>query len=140
MNPDIKAAVIAMCCGGAIMLAWDLLHGLRRAFFRGAISNFLLDTAWWCFAAAAFVRSSWYANHMTLRAFIWISLAIGAFLYRITLSRPCRALFCAVFAFILKIIQFIFKILLTPALFLYKILVVPFIRLYKQKWKRGGSH
>lgn len=139
MNPEIRAALTAMCCGGTIMLAWDLLHGLRHAFFRGTVSNFLLDAAWWFFAAAAFVGSSWYSNHMSLRAFIWGSLFIGAVLYRITLSRLFRMLFCGIFDIFLKIIQFIFKILLTPALFLYKILLVPFIRRYRRKSKRGGS-
>lgn len=139
MNQGIRAALITMLCGAAIMLAWDILHGLRHSFFRGVITNFLLDTAWWVFAASGFIGCTWYANHMDLRAFIWISLFAGAVLYHITLSHVMRMLFCGIFDIFLKIIQFIFKILLTPAVFLYKILLVPFAGICKRGLKRGDS-
>ncbi|MGN1115787.1 MAG: spore cortex biosynthesis protein YabQ [Candidatus Ornithomonoglobus sp.] len=139
MNQGIRAALITMLCGAAVMLAWDILHGLRHSFFRGVISNFLLDTAWWIFAASGFICCTWYANHMELRAFIWVSLFIGAALYHITLSKAVRWLFCSIFDIISKIIKFIFKILLTPAVFLYKILLVPFAGICKRSLKRGDS-
>ncbi len=139
MNQGIRAALITMLCGAAVMLAWDILHGLRHSFFRGVFPNFLLDTAWWIFAASCFVGCTWYANHMELRAFIWASLFIGAVLYHITLSRAARMLFCSIFDIFLKIIKFILKILLTPAVFLYKILLVPFAGICKRSLNRGDS-
>ncbi|MDD6762708.1 MAG: spore cortex biosynthesis protein YabQ [Clostridiales bacterium] len=139
MNQGIRAALITMLCGAAIMLAWDILHGLRHSFFRGVFANFLLDTVWWVFAASGFIGCTWYANHMDLRAFIWASLFIGAVLYHIILSGAVRLLFCGIFDIFFKIIKFIFKILLTPAVFLYKILLVPFAGICKHILKRGGS-
>ncbi|MGN0162220.1 MAG: spore cortex biosynthesis protein YabQ [Candidatus Ornithomonoglobus sp.] len=139
MNQGIRAALITMLYGAAVMLAWDILHGLRHSFFRGTVTNFLLDTAWWVFAASGFISCTWYANHMQLRAFIWASLFIGAVLYHITLSGVIRKLFCGIFDIFFKIIKFIFKILLTPAVFLYKILLVPFAGICRRRVKRGDS-
>ena len=138
MNPDLKAFVLSILFGALLLMLWDVLHGIRTAEAHGTFSNIVLDCIWWIFTVCCIVLYTWNTNSMKLRAFVFIGLFGGAFLYHITLSRAMRSLFCGVFDIIFKIFRFIFKILLTPAVFLYKILLEPIRKLSHRILKRGG--
>lgn len=138
MSPELREFLASIAAGALLLLLWDALHGIRRAFFKGAVSNALLDTAWWFFAAALVVRTAAETNNMQLRIFVAAGLLGGGFLYHITLSKLFRRLFCVIFGTILKIIKFIFKILLTPAHFLYKILLGLFKKTSLTRSAKGG--
>lgn len=124
-NEYIRLLTPALC-GAAMLAVWDFLHALRSGFAKGIVINFLLDIAWWIFCAVLLLTATWHTGYAELRFYVFVSLGMGAFLYHITLSKYVRILFCGVFDVFYKIIQFIFKILLTPGVFLYKILLVPF--------------
>lgn len=132
MTPDLAAFLVSLAAGAVLLLVWDMLHALRIALFHGTASNFILDTAWWVFAAILIVRVTWETNFTNLRIFIVAALALGAWIYHITLSRLIRRLFSVIFVTILNFFKFIFKILLTPTRFLYKILLEDFLKHHKR--------
>ncbi len=139
MSTQAQMFIASILCGIASMLLWDMLHGLRLAFFKGVIFNALLDFVWWICIGTGFIYCMWNYGSMQLRYFAFFGYISGAFLYRITLSGLLRRCFCKIFEVFYKIIRFIFKILLTPAAFLYKILVVCIFGKFARKIKRGNS-
>ncbi len=139
MSPDSAAFLLSFACGASLFMLWDVLHCMRCVFFRGTITNMLLDTIWW-FAAALSV--TWYTNltiHFQLRLFVLTGIGVGAVLYRLLFSRAVKRIFLYVFNIILKIFKFIFKILLTPALFLYKMLLGAVMRKKSAKGKPSAA-
>lgn len=57
-----------------------------------------------------------------IRSYEFIGALIGGILYKITLSKLIKALFCKIFSVIFTIFDFFCKILLTPIKFTYKII------------------
>lgn len=138
MSPELLEFLASIAAGILLLFLWDIFHGMRCAFFKGTVSNAVLDIAWWIFAAVLIIRTTAETNNMQLRMFVAIGLLGGGFLYHITLSKLFRKLFCVIFGTILKIIKFIFKILLTPAHFLYKILLGLFKKTSFIRSAKGG--
>ena len=132
MSADAAAFLLSIFCGAALLCLWDILHGIRAAFFKGIFMNAVLDVFWWVCVAALPLWCFWNTNSMSIRFYEAIGAAGGALIYHIALSKPMRACFCVVFALIRKIFELFFKILLTPARILYKILIVPFLRAVKK--------
>lgn len=137
MSSESLMFLASILCGTAAMLLWDIFHGLRRVFFKGVVFNLLLDCLWWVAVGTVFVYCMWNYGFLNLRFFALFGGFAGAFLYHITLSRLLKRFFFVIFEIFYKIIQIIFKILLTPAAFLYKILVVCIIGRFVSKCKRG---
>lgn len=128
MKGDAAAFLLSAACGAALLLIWDIFHGLRRVFFKGVFMNTILDAAWWACAAILPVLCLWNTNSMRFRFFELFGAVLGGILYYLTISRVVRSLFCAVFGLFLKLFKIFLKILLTPARFLYKILIAVFVR------------
>lgn len=139
MSAETQMFIASILCGIAAILLWDIFYGLRKVFFKGIVFNVLFDILWWYFTGTIFVRCMWNYGSMRLRFFVFLGSLIGAFLYYITLSGVLKRCFCKIFEIFYKIIQFILKILLTPAAFLYKILVVCIIKRIVNKNKRGSK-
>ncbi len=137
MNAQLEMFIAAVVCGVLALLLWDIFHGLRKTFFRSVAFNVLLDCLWWAAVGFGFVYCMWIYGSMRLRFFVFLGVGAGAVLYRFTLSDVVRRCFCTIFEIFYKIIQFILKILLTPAAFLYKILVVCIFSRLVKKCKRG---
>ena len=137
MSGETWAFCLSFICGVGIMLFWDILHGMRHSFFHGVIGNILLDVLWWFVSVTSFLWCIWETVALRLRFFEMFAMLGGIMLYRVTVSEPLRRVFCGFFDIILKIIKFIFKILLTPARFLDKILIEPFLRNIKRRIKGG---
>lgn len=57
-----------------------------------------------------------------IRSYEFIGALIGGILYKITISKLIKALFCKIFSVIFTIFDFFCKILLTPIKFTYKII------------------
>ena len=121
MNDGLNAFLLSSGCGAAILLFWDMLSGMRRSFARGIVINALLDVTWWLLSVSAFLWCVWRAPVPEPRLFEGAGLVLGAYLYKITISRYMKGFFSRFFRVAEKIIRFIFKILLTPMTFLYTI-------------------
>ena len=128
MSGELAACLLALACGAAAMLLWDILYGMRRSFVKGAVGDFILDTVWWFVSAYLFLWCMWKTVSLRFRFFEPAALAAGGILYHYTLSGVARRIFYTFFTFFLKIFQLILKILLTPAVFLDKILIEPLRR------------
>lgn len=128
MKGDAAAFLLSAACGAALLLIWDIFHGLRRVFFKGVFMNTILDAAWWACAAILPVLCLWNTNSMRFRFFELFGAALGGILYYLTISSAVRSIFCVIFGLFLKLFKIFFKILLTPAGFLYKILIAVFVR------------
>lgn len=139
MSTQAQMFIASILCGMASMLLWDIFHGLRLAFFKSIIFNVLLDCLWWVCIGTGFIYCMWNYGSMDLRFFVFFGAAAGAFLYHITLSGWLRRCFCKIFEIFYKIIEFILKILLTPAAFLYKILIVCIVGRFVSKSRRGNG-
>lgn len=133
MTGESGAFFASMICGASMLLLWDIMYGLRRAWKCGAAANTLLDIIWWIAFASGFTLLLWNANSLRIRGYEFVAASAAAFLYHITVSKVIKRVFCVIFDVILKIFRFIFKILLTPAVFLYKILIRPFKNLCKKR-------
>lgn len=140
MTPELVEFLASIVLGALCMLLWDALGAIRLTLHAGALLNALFDIAWWVLSASALCIVSAKTNNMQLRAFVFIALLGGGFLYHITLSTPLKKLFCVLIDTIFKILGIIFKILLTPGHFLYKILLRVFIKSPDYGSMKGGRN
>lgn len=124
MTNELYAFICAIVCGILSVILWNITEAFRNSIRAKAVINGILDVLWWVVAVVVFCMCMWEIINLKIRAFEFIGVGIGAFLCHITLARPIRYVSGLIFGFFFKIIQFIFKILLTPWTFLYKILVV----------------
>ncbi len=124
MTAEMYAFISAIACGMLSVILWNITEALRNAIRAKAVINGFLDVIWWVVVSVVFCICMWEIISLKIRAFEFIGVGIGAILCHITLARPIRFVCGKIFGFFFKIIQFIFKILLTPWTFLYKILVV----------------
>ena len=124
MSAPLVAFLLSVLSGAVSVALWSVLDVLRQGVGDNRFINFILDLIWWAISAGLFCVCIWHANSMELRFFELTGVGIGAVLYYLTLYRPIRWVFAVFLGAIVKIIKFIFKILLTPWAFLYKILVV----------------
>ena len=123
MTNELWAFLAAIICGMGAVVLWNIFEVLRNALRAKAFINIVLDILWWVVFCVTFSICMWQIFNLDVRAFEFIGVALGAFLCHILFARPIRYIAGIIFGIILKIIQFIFKILLTPGAFLYKILV-----------------
>lgn len=131
MTAEMYAFIAAIACGMLSVILWNITEALRSSIRAKTVINGLLDVIWWVVIAVVFCMCMWEIINLRIRAFEFIGVGIGAIVCHITLARPIRYVCGRIFAFFLKIIQLIFKILLTPGAFLYKILIV-------NKFKKSG--
>ena len=124
MTAEMYAFISAIACGMLSVILWNVTEALRNSIRAKAVINGFLDVIWWVVVSVVFCICMWEIISLKIRAFEFIGVGIGAILCHITLARPIRFVCGKIFGFFFKIIQFIFKILLTPWTFLYKILVV----------------
>ena len=124
MTAEMYAFISAIACGMLSVILWNIIGALRNAIHTKAVINGFLDVLWWVVSAVVFSICMWELISLKIRAFEFRGVGIGAIVCYITLARPIRYVCGKIFGFFFKIIQFIFKILLTPWAFLYKILVV----------------
>ena len=142
MTAEMYAFISAIACGMLSVILWNVTEALRNAICAKAVINGFLDVIWWVVVSVVFSICMWEIISLKIRAFEFIGVGIGAVVCHITLARPIRYVCGKIFGFFFKIIQFIFKILLTPWTFLYKILVVDKtskLRLKSRKVARNDS-
>lgn len=128
MTAEMYAFISAIACGMLSVILWNITEALRNTIRAKAVINGVMDALWWVVTAVVFSICMWEITSLKIRAFEFIGVGIGAIVCHITLARPIRYVCGKIFGFFFKIIQFIFKILLTPWTFLYKILVVEKLR------------
>ncbi len=128
MTAEMYAFISAIACGMLSVILWNVTEALRNTIRAKAVINGFLDVLWWVVLVVVFSICMWEIISLKIRAFEFIGVGIGAIVCHITLARPIRYVCRKIFGFFFKIIQFIFKILLTPWTFLYKILVVEKLR------------
>ena len=132
MTAEMYAFISAIACGMLSVILWNITEALRNTIRAKAVINGVMDALWWVVTAVVFSICMWEIISLKIRAFEFIGVGIGAIVCHITLARPIRYVCGKIFGFFFKIIQFIFKILLTPWTFLYKILVVVIFRKIKK--------
>ena len=135
MSAPLLAFLLSILCGACSVALWGTFETMRKTVRCNTLINFIFDLVWWALSVGFFCVCIWLANSMQLRFFEMIGVGLGAVLYYLTLYKPIMWIFGIVFGGVVKIIKFIFKILLTPWTFLYKILVVGIIR--KLCFKKG---
>lgn len=131
------AFIAAILCGVGAALLWHAFGALRITLGSGAITDGVLDLVWWVTIAVAFSICMWQFTALRIRFFEFLGVGIGGIFTHFALGRVLDYVFGIVFAVFLKIIRFIFKILLTPWTFLYKILIVGIFGKFKKGTKNG---
>lgn len=119
---------LLMCaCGMICSLAYRIFSTVYECT---GTKNNLSDMLFYIITSAVcafLVMGTWYYhNYLLLRWYMPIGLFLGVILYFLLPDRIIKPIFLQIFEKILKILGFIFKILLTPARFLHKIIMVPF--------------
>lgn len=122
MAHDIYVLLGMVACGAAMSVMFDLRRGFHKAVKLPEFAICVTDFLFWIMCAAAAAWCIWELNSGAVRAYEFVGLALGTVIYFMTLSRYVVAVSAFFSAEILKIIRFIFKILLTPLTFLYKII------------------
>lgn len=136
MTSELYAFIAAIICGMLAVALWNVTEALRNTINAKAILNGLFDILWWVTVCVVFCMCMWQILSLKVRFFEFLGVGIGAFLCHIVLGRLIRYISGVIFEKILKIIQIIFKILLTPGAFLYKILIVD---IFKKKVLKYGK-
>lgn len=124
MTAELWAFAAAVVCGVLAVVLWNAAEAFKNVFGARAAAEYVSDILWWICVCSVFCICMWQILNLRIRFFEFIGVGLGAFLCAVTISAPVKYLFGLFFEIILKIIQFILKILLTPWTFLYKILIV----------------
>ncbi len=136
-------------CGCVLKLLYDLVSCLRNTLRFGSTLTFVTDIIFWIFSFVILWQSLLLSTGGRLRLYLLSATFLGGVLYYFSLG----AIVCFLFEKILKFLQIIFKILLTPMRFLYKILnrvlcrvALIFIKVGRFRWvprirkKRPNRH
>ena len=124
MTGQVYAFLASILCGMFAVAVWYGLEAFREVFCVNRFINAILDVIWWTAVTALLCYCLWCTVSLDIRLFEFIGVGIGVFFCYITLGKCLKLIFSAFLTIFLKIIRFIFKILLTPWTFLYKILIV----------------
>lgn len=122
MTRDIYVLLGMTACGAAMSVLFDLRRGFHKSVKLPEFAVCAADFIFWIMCAAAVAWCIWVLNGGAVRAYEFVGLILGTVIYFVTLSGYVVAISAFFSAGILKIIRFIFKILLTPLTFLYKII------------------
>lgn len=129
-----KEAYTFLCmaaAGGICAMIYDIFRALcAKAEYTAVI--FITDIIYWVIASGVIIYALWHLSFLTLRWYEFAGLVLGAVIYFCTLSKIIYKIFLFIIGKIVKIIAYIFKIILTLRTFLYKITVIPVTVLCKQ--------
>lgn len=139
MTGELYALIFSILFGVGAVLLWGVFDVLRT-ILKNTFWDFIFDVCWWVLAASSFCVCMWHTVNMELRAFEFFGIVIGAVFGGFLLLKPVKRIFTIILGGILKIIQFILKILLTPCVFLYKILVVRIIGVLCSKRRKVANN
>ncbi len=117
--------VLWLALGGiCAVVAWDVFFVLHEAAGVSGVIGAVIDFL----SPLSFAVIIWYAVLFAaggeVRLYVFLCMLAGAVLYALTARRLVLRVLYVIFENILKILGFIFKILLTPARFLYKMICV----------------
>lgn len=119
INTELYVFFVSVICGVVCSAVFGFFRTAIRRYGQSASFVNLTDILFWLISCAVCYSALYFANDGRMRIYEFIAIAVGGFLYFLLLERVFNILFVNFF----RIIEFILKILLTPARFLYKILI-----------------
>lgn len=137
MNYEVFVLLMMVASGAILGVIYDIVRAVKSAMLCGTKARAVSDFLYWVFAALFVAYMLLVTNDGIIRAYEFCGIILGAILYFFTLSRWIFGGTEFILENILKIFQFIFKILLTPLQFLDKILVDRFLK--KTKGADSGA-
>ena len=124
MNYEVFVLLMMVASGALLGVIYDSVRAIKLFIPFGRKVAIVTDFLYWVFVTLFVAYMLLVTNDGIIRAYEFCGIILGAVLYFFTVSRWILWLFKFILGNILKIFDFIFKILLTPLRFLDKILVV----------------
>ena len=128
------AFIITAAAGAAIGFIYDFFRVLLNSGSKNKLKYAFLDITFWVIAGISLTCSFYYADNMNLRAYQFLGVFLGLFVYFLLFSRFLIKLHIGIY----KIFQLFFKILFTIVKFfaiiithIFKLVSYPFIKIYK---------
>ena len=116
--------LIGMCVSGVLCsVLFDAFRGAHGVLAKHDAAVIISDILYWATVCVVIIYSLWILNTGELRGYEFAGLIAGAALYFLTVSTYVYKFFSAVGRICVKIIGYIYKILLTLRAFLYKITI-----------------
>ena len=128
MAEEVFALLGVTLCAAALSAAFDMRRGIQKAVRLPDIVVMISDALFWVFVSFFTVWCLKKLNNGKIGIYEIAGFAAGSALYFTLLSKAAVRFFAVSATVILKIFDFIFKILLTPPRFLYKIIKDIFIK------------
>jgi len=93
MSEVLRQAYIFFCscvCGIIIAFIYDLFRIIRKTFKTRALMVYFEDLLYWVVVAIATFLVIYYNNDGEIRAYVFLGMIIGIFVYSVSLSSPVR--------------------------------------------------
>ena len=128
ISNELYIFFVSFVCGIICSAIFSFFRTIRIRYRQSTCLVGLWDIMFWLASCVLCYGALYHAADGRLRLYEFIALGVGGFLYFLVFERVFNILFVNFFGFV----EFIFKILLTPALFLYKIILYnPITGMYK---------
>ena len=128
------AFIITVSAGMTVGAIYDFFRVVLRSSNKNKAKYAAADIFFWIITGIVLLYSFYYSDNMNLRAYQFLGVLSGLFMYFLFFSK----LFSALHSEIYKIIKFFFKILFTIVKFfaimivsVFKWISYPFMKLYK---------
>ena len=122
MTDDFFIFLYSCLSGALIFLFCDIVSVTLRQKTCSLLVINICDGICVIVACAIMIFVTFSVTRGIVRAFEFFGALLGAVLYKLTLSRLFRAVFCKITDGILTFFKFFLKILLTPLRFMYKMI------------------
>lgn len=133
---EIYVFTLSFLSGIICSMIFDFFRTTRKRYKQNTAVIGLSDILFWMISCIICYSCIYITNNGELRMYEFAAIIIGSFIYFLMLHR----IFNIIFVNFFRIIEIIFKILLTPARFLYKIIIYTSCRIiYFRKKISGGK-
>ena len=119
---EISIFLWSILCGVIIMIAHDMFSIFTNAENYSILVYNIFDGIFVLCACAIMIFIMLSVSNGYIRSYEFIGAFIGAFFYKITLSKLFKPIFFKITYCFYSLFQLFFKILLTPIKFMYKIM------------------
>jgi len=122
VNGEIAIFLWSILTGAVIMLTYDFFSSFTSGKILSVFVVNIFDGIFVICAITIMIFVFLNVSNGYIRSFEFIGALIGGVLYKITLSRAFKLIFCRTIAIFFGIFHFFCKLLLTPIKFMYKII------------------
>jgi len=122
---QLFAFIVTIGIGFLAGILFDVYRVFRGLWQPKKLGTFFGDILFWLIMTVLVFVLLLFGNWGEMRIYVFLGIALGAYLYVHYLSKRCQKLFRTIFIYIFKLLRFVCKVITWPFRIFYKIILVP---------------